>query len=33
MGINMISTGADYEYIIKGAQSTLKTVKDKVKFL
>lgn len=33
MGINMISTEADYEYIIKGAQSTLKTVKDKVKFL
>lgn len=33
MGINMISTGADYEYIIKGAQTTLKTVKDRVQFL
>ena len=27
MGINMISTGADYDYIVKGARNTLETVK------
>ena len=27
MGINMISTGADYEYILKNAAETLKTIK------
>ncbi len=27
MGINMISTGADYDYILNGAQKTLETIK------
>lgn len=27
MGVNMISTGADYDYVLKGMMQTLKTVK------
>lgn len=32
MGINMISTGADYEYIIRGARATLDIMKNEVRF-
>ena len=28
MGINMISTGADYDYILRGARETLKTARE-----
>ena len=28
MGINMISTGADFDYILKGAKKTLETMKE-----
>lgn len=27
MGINMICTGADYDYILKGARNTLETIR------
>ena len=32
MGINMISTGADYDYVIRGAKATLNTMKNEVQF-